>query len=290
MNPRNELRQYMKAIDERAEGSGDEHPRAEELRAYVEGSLAEKGMRAVEGHVAGCALCAEELRDLKDFFEPIREGEREVSELEIAQAWRSVGSRIDRGRSRSWASVAGSPFALAASLLLAVALGVASIRMEGRNRDLESRLTGRESRLEELESEVERLQATSSRLEGELARLRSPQPNALVVDLFSRAWAQRSGGDVAPAEIVVPPEAERFVVILAGEGWKPSDDHVLEIVDDRGERIWRAEGLKPDGQGSFVVAFERSFLSGGSYRFLLLARRGSDLVQLAEYPFRVTYR
>jgi hypothetical protein len=277
----------MKAIDPPPSPSAENHPGADQLLACAKESLGSEDKERIERHLVDCAPCAEALSDLRDFFGAPREGEPEVSEIEIARAWKSIARRLPSGQaSSSWAS-SRSTLALAASVVVAVGLGVSTMQLERRNRELEGLLSRRESRLEELETENQRLQESGSRYEAELSELKRPQPNALLIDLFSREWVQRSGGDSAVAEITVPREARSYVLILSGEGQPRAGEHALEIRGGEGKTVWRGEGLRQDPQGNFVITLDRSFLSDREYQFVLYAKRGGELNRVAEYAVRV---
>jgi hypothetical protein len=270
----------MKAIES--------HPGAEQLRAYVERSLGAEEREGIDLHLRGCANCADQMSDYRDFFEPPREDEPELSEIEIASAWKSMSRRLPSRQARSAWSVPPSALALAASVILAVGLGVATLRLDRRNGELESQLRSQESRVQELETENQRLQQSGAKVEAELAELRSPQPNVLLFDLFSTDWVQRSGGGNAVTEIALPPEARNVVLILSGEGRSRKGEHALEIRDGEGRVIWRGENLRQDAQGNFVLTLGRSFLNDGEYRLVLYDRGSDPLTRVAEYVVRVT--
>lgn len=287
MNPREDFRRYMKEIDHAPNRSAENHPGEERLLAYAKESLGSEEKAGIERHLAECTPCAEASSDLRDFFGPAREGEPEVSEIEIARAWKSLARRLPSGRTTSSFAASRSTLALAASVVVAVGFGVSTLQLENQKRELESRLSARESRLSELETENQRLQDSGSRFEAELSELKRPQPNSLIFDLFSVDWVQRSGGDSAVAEISVPREARNYVLVLSGEGQPRVGEHALEILDREGKTVWRGEGLTRDPQGNFVITLNRSFLSDGEYRFLLYGKRGSELARAAEYAARV---
>jgi hypothetical protein len=290
MNPGEEFRRYMKAIDAQPEGGAGAHPSAEQRRAYVEQSLGSAEREGIDRHLRDCARCAEAMRDLRDFFEAPRDDERELSEIEIASAWTSMSRRLPPRQARSGWAIPPSALALAASVVVAVGLGVSTLRLERRYGELERQLKARETRVHELETENQRLQEKGSSVEAELSELESPQPNALLFDLFSTDWVQRSGGGNPVAELVLPQDARNFVLILSGEGRSRSGEHVLEIVDENGRAIWRGEGLRQDPQGNFVLTLRRSFLSDGDYRLVLYGKRSGQLTRMAEYAVRVKSR
>jgi hypothetical protein len=287
MNSGDEFGRYVRAIYRQPDGSADHHPDTEELIAYVNGTLPSTERDAIERHLSECDRCAEVLSDARDFFDAPREGEPELSEIESAGAWRSLARRLPTGHASSSSAVPRSTLALAASVVVAVGLGVATVQLQRENRDLQSLLTTRETRLQELEAANRELQESGSRLESELSERRRPQPNALLFDLFSREWVQRSGVDSGVAEITLPPGTRSYVLILSGEGRSRAGEHVLEILDAAGTTVWRGVGLLPDPQGNFVVTLDGSFLGESEYRFVLYRKRGDALTRVAEYAVRV---
>lgn len=287
MNPGEDFRRYMKAISQPPDGSSGNHPGMEQLAAYMKESLGSADQDVIQRHVADCARCAETLSDLRDFFEGPRQEETELSAFEVAHAWKSLNRRLPSGQSSSSRAMLRSSLALAASVVVSVGLGVSMISIERQKGELQGLLSTRESRLRELEEENQRLQESGARFEAEISQLRSPQPNALLFDLFSRAWVERSGGESAIAEITVPREARSYVLILSGEGQRRPGEYSLEITDEEGKSLWRGEGLRQDVQGNFVITLERAFLNDGQYLLVLYGKRGDQPVRLAEYPVRV---
>jgi hypothetical protein len=280
----------MKAIDAQPTGGAEAHPGTEELRAYVEQSLGSATREGIDRHLRECSRCAEAMNEVRDFFERPREGERELSEVEVASAWKSMRRRLPSQKAASRWAIPPSALALAASVLAALGLGVATLRLERQNGDLESRLRASESRVQELETENERIEESSTDLEAELLERNAPDANVLLVDLFSTDWVQRSGGGNPFTDLVLPAGARNVVLILAGEGRSRTGEHVLEIVDRDGRTIWRGEGLRPDPQGNFVLTLGRSFLSDGDYRLVLSENRNGTLARVAEYAVRLTSR
>jgi hypothetical protein len=280
----------MKAIDAQPKGGAEAHPSAEQLRAYAERSLESAATGEIVNHLRECARCTEEVGDLRDFFEGPRQGESELGEIDVTRAWTSMSRRLPSRRPRAGWAIPSSALALAASVLVAAGLGVSMLRLERRNSDLENQLRARDDRVEELETENQRLQESGEKFEAELSELRSPQPNALLFDLFSTDWIQRSGGANPVTEIALPQDARQFVLILSGEGRTRTGEHVLEIADRDGRTIWRGEGLRQDAQGNFVLTLSRSFLSDGDYRLVLYEQGKSQLARVAEYAVRVKSR
>jgi hypothetical protein len=198
----------------------------------------------------------------------------------------SDSRRAFGGAAAPWAT-SRSALAFAASFVVAVGLGVSTLQLQKQNHELESLLSTRDSRLGKLETENQRLQESGSRFEAELEELKRPQPNAVIFDLFSREWVQRSGAGSAIAELSLPREARGYVLILSGEGRPRVGEHAVEILDREGKAVWRGEGLRRDPQGNFVITLDRSFLRDGEYRFVLYGKRGEALARVAEYAVRV---
>jgi len=290
--PREDFRRYMNALDEPPTGnpaSVENHPDQEGLLAYLRESVTKEEKAGIEAHLSECALCAEAFSDLRDFFEPRREGETEASEIEIAREWKSLSRRLPGRTASSWIP-SRSTLALAASVVLAVGLGVSTLQLDRENRELGRQLSTRESRVEELQAENRRLQESGSRSEAELAELKHPRANTHLFDLFSREWVQRSSSSNEIAEISIPREAGNYVLILSGEGQPRAGEHVLEILDREGKTVWRGEGLRRDLQGSLVITLDRSFLKDGEYRLVLYGKRGNGVARVAEYPVRVKHQ
>lgn len=112
--------------------AGDGCPATARLAAAAAGELAADELRALEAHAAGCAACAAELELARGFFEPAAasaELDELLARLPARPGAPAPSARILPMRSRPGARPARRvAWAAAASVLLAVALGVVALR------------------------------------------------------------------------------------------------------------------------------------------------------------------
>ncbi|MCI0491107.1 MAG: hypothetical protein L0229_31345 [Blastocatellia bacterium] len=225
------------------------------------------------------------------------------------------GARKERPVTRLFSSRAA--LALAASLLLVAGLALLwAILLRQENQELADRLRAQEkdstTQLENLERENRQLQERTSTLEQnaqradelerenrrlqeredalrddlqtEIARLREPEVNAPIFDIFSREFIRRSGSEEGMNRIKVSPAAQSIVLILSGEGQTDATGYLIELVDRSGRRLWRSAKLKRDGQGNFVIRLNRELLGKGEYRLKLYGQEKDGSKMLSEYP------
>src|SRR5262245_34844579 len=99
MNPNGELRKYMQAIGDvlgNPHGSpAGNHPDEEILIAYHQNRLAYPDRQSADGHLKNCRFCEAKLEDVRDFFNPIRNNEEELSEFEHHRLWRDLREKIE---------------------------------------------------------------------------------------------------------------------------------------------------------------------------------------------------
>ena len=113
----------------------DEHPAFERLCSYQAGELAPPEEEAVREHLAGCVECVGVVLELAGLGDDATEAPAELSEMDVARAWRRVRSRLrDDGAvaaPRRRLPSRGGLLALAAVVVLALALPFV-VRQEAR--------------------------------------------------------------------------------------------------------------------------------------------------------------
>lgn len=291
-----ELRRYLEALGEEWEDRLRRHLDEDELIAYVRGELEAEDAERMRSHLVRCDACTAALKDVADFFEPIREGEEPIPRRVLRREWKTLWRRVRAGEK----VVIGAPFslspafALAASLLVAVGLILSTFHLWQQRQRLAMQLQTEQTRRQELERENQLLQeqarALQSQYESQLAQLRQPQPNIPVYDVFSQQMLRRSGAPSPVNQVTVPPTTENFSVILVGESRAKYREYEIKIVDAGGQVRWRATGLRPGPQGNFTLLLARAFLSAGDYRIIVLGQRGRQSQLVAEYLLSLQYR
>ncbi len=265
MNRIPELDAAIRELAQAAAGDLDDHPSAADLAAYGVGQLDSQKSSALAQHLLGCRECAALVADFAGF-----QGDgfalSPPSELELATAWQGLQHRLETARATpKTASPAASviPFkspgqpdqsprsrqlvplqALAASLLVAC-LG---------------------------------LLAWTWHAQQQLTRLKEPQLNVPVMDLYPQSNA-RSEGDVQ-ASIATGGEVVLLVLHVP-----PTDqvysDHQVTITRANGDLLFASRGLVPNEFGSFSLALPRLGFPPGTYAIRLSAHPQGQPLQEA---------
>ncbi len=259
-----ELREAMGELLAARQDLGS-HPEPDELAAYHDGDLPPEPERQVPDHLAACRECAGLLLDLEGLADPDfgASDTADIADLTDKGAdkegvWRRLRAEIPAQPRTAPVvpfrrPVPSSPRwlqALAATLLAGVvglSLWVASLRHT-----------------------VE-----------ELSR---PQPNALVLDLYS--GTSRAEGSPPPVPSVSQ-DARLFTVILNPAGHRRYDSYRVEIQRRDGRKAWSDSSLQPNSFGSFSLILSRSTFEPGDYRVRLYGRTAANEEPIEEYAFRV---
>jgi len=94
MTHREEFRAYMKA-DNRTSGSNDErHLTEAQVIAYCRNEMSAAEHEAAEAHLVWCEQCITLFRNARQFLEPARDDEQEITAAETDEAWRSLWQRV----------------------------------------------------------------------------------------------------------------------------------------------------------------------------------------------------
>lgn len=118
--------------------------------------------------------------------------------------------------------------------------------------------------------------------------LSSPQLNVPITDLEPRDSNRAGGGEVTTIE--VEPGTNLFTLILHVAGEPSHASFALEVMDGRGQRIWRVQGLRKSEPNTFTAALPRRLLPAGQYQLKLYGLRAGRSELVAEYKMRINYR
>lgn len=291
----------------------------ETVERYVRHRLAADERRAFQEHFFACDECFEQVQTTARFVAGVREASR-AGRLAAEQtgrprpASRLLPAFLKQGWASRWAMSA-----VAASLLVALALvSFWALALRRQNQQLAGRADGQEAvetaeqgraseRLRDLETKIreleagdsasreekeslrreisrlkEQLAATERERETQLARLRQPEVNVPVRNIYPVGDAQRSGGGGDINQLRLPRGARAFVLILGD--YKPGyPDYRLEILDSGGRAVARRLGLRPGPDGDLSVMLNRTLLSRGKYRLKLYGRGET----VAEYVVQI---
>ena len=233
---------------ERRPASGVEarHPDIETWIAYQEGDLPVSEEDRLRGHLASCPSCVSLVLDLASFT-GAREDRAEVSEFELAAAWRALEGGLREADPRPSGRRVPLPMALAASFIVGV-LGLTLWGVEHRN---------------------------AQSLRTQVAQLSQPQLELSLTDL-EPDMATRSGGLSNPES--VSRDAFSVLIMLPTQRF---ERYEIEIVEDPDRVVWSSSGLEPDAElETLTLGLPPGFLEPGDYRLQLYGLRDGERIAL----------
>jgi anti-sigma-K factor RskA len=259
------------------------HEYADQAAAYALGALTPAERADFEAHLANCALCAAEVRSfapvvgdlgmtnpaaapspaVRDrLLSAIRTGSRPVAPLGAASSQRT-GERIETSGTMSRVGL----YALAASLVLAVALGGYAAQLRGRITALEARLRDTVLRADTNERLV--ADARRSALESQRTVLVLAAPDLARIDLAGQAaapqasarafWSRSRGLVFTASNLPAPPPGRAYQLwvltaqpapINAGMLKLDANGRATEMIDtpqDLPRPVAMAVTLEPEG-------------------------------------------
>ena len=311
MDRNQELRVYMKAARAKFDDGNGRHLSEDEMIAYCHERMAAAEREEARLHILQCGHCLQLFRDVSDFFEPRREDEEEIDQLQIRRAWndfwprvrteRKVTSRIVESVRRI--SFPSAAWGLAAGLL--ITLGPAPVlvwresqqrrqaqqqiaQMQNEQSKLEARLGQIEQNAgDELRQERERriqIEARAQALQNRLSELQQARQN---IPIYSRVLSSEKGqGD--DWHLSIPPGAKIFWLSLTRG--KPYEflEYSIELLDQQGKRVAERRRLRPVGAGSLSFSLSRP-ASAGNYSLLLYGHRGKSKRGLGKYELSLSF-
>jgi hypothetical protein len=291
MDRNEELRIYMKAARAKFDDIGGRHLSEGEMIALCQERMAAAEREVARPHIIQCDHCLQLYKDVNDFFEPLREDEVEVGELQVHRAWKGfwrqaqdIKKATDVATQPSRSGFLRPTLAMAAGLLLALTLtGVWAVRLRQEREMLTQRLQSERQEAAANLARYEQERVEKEKLTARLAEMQQPQLNTPIYDLLPqsvfRGQGRRHGGD----KIVIPAAARNFTLLLNVENPEPCSGCVIEIIDQRGNTVWREKGIKPNEAGSFVITLPRSYLVEGRYRLKIYSEGGAKRRSIGEY-------
>jgi hypothetical protein len=213
---------------------------------------------------------------------------------------------------RRW-SAPSNPYALAASILLMVTLGLAGglVWQTGKISDLTA---GRHRTEEELRRERERhsgeLRQTEEAHRREIAERdrqaaqREQEDRSRIADLEKRldsaghtrplvnapfVWLNpKDPVRGEPDVTILPPGASYLFVVLGVTDPRPFPEYSLEIVNkDTGKPVWSSRGLHKTTDLELTMALPRDLLPSGDYQFRLFGLKDGKAEMAGEYEMRI---
>ena len=324
---REEFRAYMKAANRTSGNDQDRHLSEAQMIAYCRGEVSAAEREAAEAHLVGCEQCIALFRNARDFLEPARADEEEVTAAQAGEDWQSLLARVQTASSTTagdaGTKVGQSDFqrlrdkkpslasrvalALAASLLILLGgLGWLTWRLWQereslrQSQEVAAQLEVRQQELEQRISQLERSggdqlkQERDQRLAAEARRDQLQNQLATV----ERAWQNipvqfltLSSERGAEGDLRLHFSTSAQAVLLRLLRNKPYEfpEYAIELLDQRGEIVREISRLQPTGDdGALSILLNRATLNAGKYRLRLFGLRGTTKKQLGEYWLSVT--
>lgn len=266
---------YMKALNERSRLAADPCPSETELIAYHAGRLASDQSDEVQAHLVRCSACRAVLADVAAFVDVSRPGEPEP---DVEREWKEFQRRIPQSRTTtrshrfSWLISPQLAWGVAASLMIVAGLSTSWAWRVQRNSG--SKLAALEQRLL-AESRRERIMA---------AQLARPEVSPAVYDLFPPDAITRAPEAAKPAPEVATDRAAVLFLNASGQPVFPA--YSAEILNERGEVLWRTEALERSNQGTYVLVLPVGFLGPGRYNIRVYGKAREGYEKITEYPLR----
>jgi hypothetical protein len=313
MNRNQELRIYMKAARAKFNDGDGRHLGEDEMIAYCREPMAAEEREEARLHILQCDHCLQLFRDVSDFFEPRREDEEEIDQLQIRRAWNDFWPRARTERkvasvvveSLRRISFPGAAWPLAAGLLITLGLATVFVwrerqerrqaqlqiaQLQNRQQDLEARLSQTERTAgNQLEQERERRAEAESlvkELQTRLDGLRQSQQNIPVYSIVSASIRGQKEDSLAH----ITPTTRTFILSL--DIYNPNEfpEYVAEIFDQHGQRVKEISRLKPVGAGKTLnLTLDRGSLKEGKYLIKLSGLRGGTKKKLEEYSLLLSF-
>ncbi len=286
------------------------------------GELSQPERERMVDHLITCSHCAEEYRLVRS-LQPWAE---QVAATEVViQPPPRKEERVERPRDSWWRRLtavapARLSYAMAAVfLIVSLALGAWIVILQQGQQQLVARLNDQLEKkdeamaaatgsLEAARRQLEEARRRSGRDETEIAKLRQsyetqivdlrqrvnqlsqPQLNIPIIDLDPQRDPARGGSHGGTQTIRIPAEANSFTVILNVAGEPAYPNYALELTNQRGNIVWRGQGLRKSAYNTFSVGLSRLLLPAGQYQIKLYGLRGQQKGLVEEYAVRVAYQ
>ena len=297
-------RTALEAVNRELEAPSPRHLDTDELTAYVQGQMAEAEHQAAQSHLVQCAACLAQFKDVQAFFAPAQDETEAPGKKQRQADWQTVWQRVQptrpaTGFGRSLASLFLSPklaWATVAGLVFVVGLSgfgawrlrqenqALAIRLRAEQGEVEKRINVLEQEKRERDLSLASAEAQKQAYETQIAELKKPQVNTPIHELYS--FQQKSGEPNLP--IALPSNAKSYVLRLITENQVPYEKYKIEILDQKSQMIFSADGLQRDSTQNFAITLPQGFLKQGKYRVKLSGQMGNRSQPLAEYLLQIS--
>ena len=299
----------MKAARAKFNDGNGRHLSEEEMIAYCREPMAAEEREEARLHILQCDHCLQLFRDVSDFFEPRREDEEEIDQLQIRRAWNDFWPRARTERKVASVVVEGvrrmsfprAAWPLAAGLLITLGLATVFVwRERQESRQAQLQIAQLQNRQQDLEARLSQTKRTAgNQLEQE--RERRAEAEALVKELQTRLDELGRSQQNTPIFLIdsastrgqreyslVSIRSATRTFILRLDIYNPNEypEYVVEIFDQQGRKVKEVSGLRPvDRDKTLNLTLDRRSLKEGKHLLKLSGRRGGIKKKIEEYSF-----
>jgi hypothetical protein len=300
-----EFKRYLQAAGEIADEPTNKNRRGDHLSeqtliAFVNHTLPVLNREAVKTHLADCEVCAMKLEDARDFFDPLRAGETELSEFEQRRQWRDLREKLPFSELRTVRTERSQvrihrPFyrnsramlALAACLLLTTSVtGSIAFRLWQEKQELQAILNQANSGM------VAKIGPANP------ANPNAPEPPAQIdtplreITVYDTVRSAEGGKDLLTTKLPAKAEFFSFTLSIVSDSFPT---YAIEFTDLNGKPVISQSNLKPNERASektaepkpnqnasLSVSVPRESLQPGQYLFRIYGQRNGQTVLLEE--------
>jgi hypothetical protein len=325
--PREEFRNYMKAVNRTADTPDDRHLSEARMLAYYRGDMSEAERELAQDHLVGCEQCIALFRSAADFLEPAGANDESVNVAETNEAWLSLLQRVEiappkkvgdagttvvraefqRPRDRKFLLDSRITLAMAACLLISFGtLGLlgwrlrqeresrrqsqeAALQLERKQRELEQRLSQVEqSGADQVKRERDQRLAAEAERDQLQSLLASVQPERAVIPVYPFTLSSERGS-AEDLSLSFKKGVSAVKVRLFRSKPYEFPEYAIELVDQRGQVVRQISGLRPArADGALSLQFNRATFEAGKYNLRLFGKQGTTRQPLGEYGVNIT--
>ncbi len=300
----NEFENYLKTAVLTSARQADEHVGEGQIIAFYEGELAEAERESVQKHLVGCANCLRLLREVSDFFDPLRQDEVPPSEADIRRDWLSLWPKIKPAEPakilpfpKNETRFSFARLAIAASLVASFSsTGYLAWRVQQEKHESETARNYAAKLKDEQQQADNRFEQTVRDLKQQNEQLIAEQtllaqriqsttvvssiPHNIQTDYFSFGEERDSGGGKL-LDFSDGSQARLLVMTINNPRNYPS--YVIELQDEAGRQVIQPAKLKPVGEDNTLnMVIARAGLKSGEYVMVLYGVRGQEKSRLGQ--------
>ena len=299
-----ELKRYLQAVGEITDSPANtqwpgNHLSDATLTAFAADTMPVLNREPVKTHLAECSVCSMKLEDARDFFDPLRAGENELSEFEQRRQWRDLreklpfveiktafaGVQTERSqvrRHRPFYRNSRAMMALAACLLLTTSLTASiAFRLWQEKRELQAILNQSNNGM------VAKIGRANSAITELPTQIDTPVREITVYDTVRFV---KDGENELSTKLPAKAEFFTFTLSIVSDSFPT---YAIEFTDLNGKPIISQSNLKPNERGgektaeprtnqnaTLTVSIPGQSLKSGPYLFRIYGRNDQQNVLL----------